>query len=247
MAAIQQVMMTYGGVTTPSGIPNIWMWGEPSLEVGLNDGDPMATLTDQTGNARNFTQSTTAFKPLYKTGILNSLACARGEGWNGGNACHWVAGGADTTGLTGAHAFIVAKPDTEGVTADTNGLWQLGPFAGGVEDTYYPWTDGVIYDKTLTSARKTVGNPSMALDAWRVVEVVSVSGEFTFKLDGTQIFTTATNTFAGAANGRIMRNNSNSALKGYVAGLYIFSAKLGSTDRTTLINYINSRFGLSSS
>jgi hypothetical protein len=53
-----------GPVTTlvPNTIPNIWAWGEPS-RLGLNDTDPISTLTDLTGNGRNWTAVTTE-RPL---------------------------------------------------------------------------------------------------------------------------------------------------------------------------------------
>jgi len=215
------------------------MWGEPSREGGLSDGDPMAQLSDQSGNSRAWTQSTGSFKPLYKTGILNSLACARGEGFVGAVAQYWD--GPDLSVLTAGHVFVIVKCDSEGVDTVGNGLWNLGTQSN---DVFYPWTDSVIYDSTLSNSRKTVGDPTPALTSWRVVEVVSTSSEWTFKLDGSTIFTTGTNTVAGKTTPRLMRNNSGDALKGYLAGLYIFSAKL-TTDRATMVAYINDRFALS--
>lgn len=233
-----------GGSAPPSGLASIWMWGEPSRETGLVNNDPMGTLTDQSGNGRHFTQATGSLKPLYKTSILNSLACARGEGNSGGVPLHWS--GPSMAALTAGHVFAVAICDTEGVGNIDNGLWAFGT-AGG---DHYPWGDNQIYDGCLATVRKTVGvHTGQPLTSWRVAEVVSTSSEWTYKLDGTQLFTTATNTVVGRATPLFMRNagSGGDSLKGYIAGLYICSAKLSGGDRTTLITYINSRFGLSAS
>lgn len=244
MGVLQQVIASYGGgggsPPVPSTLAQMWMWGEPSRETGLNDGDPMATLTDQLGGGRNWSQSTASFKPIYKTGILNGLACARGEGFHSSIANFWT--GPSLAGLTAAHVFLIAKCDTEAVGTNDNGLWNFGTQGNNV---FYPWTDNKIYDATMSSARKdNISHTGQALTSWRVLEVISTSSEWTMKLDGTQLFTTGTNTVSGNSAPRLMRNDSGDALKGYVAGVYIFSAKQ-TTDRATLITYINTRFGLS--
>ena len=237
------VFAAAGGGAVPNAIPNIWAWYEPSRETGLSDNDLMPTLTDQSGNGRHFTQSNSSFRPIYKSGILNSLACARGTGGITGAHEHWV--GPSMTALTAAHAFIVVKCDSEAIGTADNGLWRFGTAA---DSDHYPWSDNNIYDGTLSSTRKTVGSHA-ALTSWRVTEVVSISGEWTFKIDGTQLFTTGTNTVSGRSNPGLLTTSvagGGDFFKGYFAGLYIFSAKL-TTDRTTLITYINDRFALSSS
>lgn len=245
MGALQQAMLmsgiAVGSGEVPSTLADMWAWYEPSRETGLVDDDPIGTLTDQHGGGRNWTQSTAAWKPIYKENILNGLACARGEGFVGVDAHFWT--GPNLSGLTAGHIFLIAICDTEGISTAGNGLWNFGTQGN---DVFYPWVDSVIYDSTLSSVRKTVGDPAPSLTSWRVIEVISTNSEWTFNLDGTQIFTTGTNTVSGNASPRLMRNNSGDALKGYVAGLYICSAKL-TTDRATLITYINSRFGLTSS
>lgn len=224
----------------PSTLPQIWAWWEPSREAGLSDGDPITTLTDQTGGGRNWTQSNASFKPNYKTGILNGLACARGEGFHSSVAQFW--NGPSLAGLTAAHVFCVVKCDTEAVGTVDNGLWHLGTDSSS--NNHYPWIDNSIYDGTMATARKTVGaHTGQTLTSWRVAEVISTSSEWTFKLDGTQRFTTATNTVSGHAAPYLLRNNGGDAIKGYFAGMYLASAKM-TTDRATLIGYINDRFAL---
>jgi len=222
------------------------MWGEPSRETGLSDGSTMPQLSDQSGNSRAWTQLVAGSEPIYKVNILNGLACARGEGNHAPTTVSHYWNGPSLASLTAAHVFCVVKFDLDGLS-DTvdNGLWGLGTNAAPSSTNHFPWTDGKIYDGTMSSVRKTVGFPApQSITSWRVVEVISTSSEWTMLLDGTQKFTTATNTVAGNTAPRFMRSNGNDSLKGYVAGLYIFSAKL-TTDRATVVAYINDRFALS--
>jgi hypothetical protein len=240
MLMINPFVFGGGGAPAFPSIANIWDWYEPSRE-GLSDNAPIGTLTGQ-ANARNFAQ-TGSERPIYKENIVNGVGCSRHEGGTSGVHYYW--NGPNMSALTAAHCFIVVKFDLDcpGTSMDT-ALWQMG--TDGSNGDHHPWNDCVWYDGAFSTARKTTGNPTANTTSWRVVEVVSTSSEWTMLFDGTSHFTTATNT-VGARNGpRLGRNGGNDSFKGYMAGLYVFSAKL-TTDRATLITYINNRFGLSSS
>lgn len=56
-------------------------WYKADAITGLSDGDPIDTWPDSSGNSRDLTQTGTA-RPLYKTGIVNSLPVARFDGSN---------------------------------------------------------------------------------------------------------------------------------------------------------------------
>lgn len=248
MGALQQAIASYSAASStpiPSTLADMWAWYEPSREVGLVNDDLMGTLTDQLGGGRDWTQSNASFKPIYKENILNGLACARGEGWHSPTAGPHFFTGPSLASLTAAHIFLIAKCDTEAVGTVDNGLWHIGSH-GGFGDIF-PFTDNLIYDGTMSTVRKnSISHAGQPLTSWRVVEVVSTSSEWTMKLDGTQIHTTGTNTVGGNTAPFLFRSSGSDSLKGYFAGFYIFSAKQ-TTDRATLISYINDRFALSSS
>lgn len=222
-----------GGTPAPSTIASIWEWWEPWREVGLNDEDQITTLNGQVNN-RDWIQASGA--PFYDTtNPLNGHAVAKG----GGN--QWQTG-PNMSALTAVHAFIILQVDADPPGSSGNtGLWDVGT---DTLSSHYPFTTGVVFDAGFSTARKTIGDPTPALTAWRVYEVVSVSGEYTVKLDGTQIFTTATNTVGCPASPQLLRNRNGDVLAGRMAGFYMFSAKL-TTDRATMVSYINSEFGLS--
>ncbi len=227
------------GLPDPSTIASIWEWWEPSRE-GLNDTDPIAQLTGQfaPGAGHNWTQAAAGAKPTYMANQLNGLGVAD---FSSAGTIDDLAN-VDPSALTGAHAFFVIKSDDD-PPASSKIPWLFG--TSGNKDLY-PFTDSSIYCGAFSTSRRTVGNPAAALTSWRVFEVISVSGEYTVKLDGTQLFTSGTNTVAILNNCHFGSNNGANGWDGQMAGLYICSAKLSVGDRTAMIDYINNRFGLSS-
>lgn len=56
---------------TPSGTPNLWL--DASQETVYSDTDPVASATDFSGNNYHLVQATESKKPIFNTGIKNSL------------------------------------------------------------------------------------------------------------------------------------------------------------------------------
>lgn len=239
-------LIGFGGSVkeTPATISGLYLWHR--ADTGLfkdssftdpvtADGDTVGGWLDKSGNGRHWSQGTTSAEPTYKTGIVNGKPVLRFDGTDDAFGT-----GPDFSAMTGAEVFIVVKGDSDPSSA--NGLWSFGTDAAS---THYPFSDGIIYDACFTTARKTVGNPTPALTSFRLYNVVSVSGEWTAFLDGTQLYTTATNTVAGAAAPRLGRGtNSGSYFDGDIAELIIYSAKLGATNKSAVKSYIATRYGL---
>ena len=248
--------VTGGGFSTPSDIASIWDWWEPSRDTGTN-GVGLQTLTGQK-NSRNWTQTTSGSRPLYDT--TNAL--------NGNAVIHCDAryyDGPDMTGIGSgvgagktAHVLIVAKADNY-IETDIQGvgLWKLS--SAGAGTLYgYSGTGGHIYETALQSSRADNIDPGTSLAAWLVYEVSLIAssalavadGEYSIKINGTQIYSGSIVGMGFSATPLLGRTNDSGnqwLFKGRIAGMYLFSAKLGTTDRTNLIGYINTRFGLSAS
>lgn len=56
------------------------LWLDASQIVGLNDGDPVSTWPDSSGNGNDATQATASKKPTYETGVQNGLPVVRLDG-----------------------------------------------------------------------------------------------------------------------------------------------------------------------
>lgn len=226
-----------GGGATPSDIANIWEWWEPSRDT-YNNNDPVSLLTGQVspGVGHNWVQATGTAQPVYLSNQLNGLGIVDFPHVAGGDYLSDV----NPSALTAAHFFIVLKVDND-PPATAQVPWKFG--TSGSTD-HFPFTDSNIYCGAFSTTRQSVGDPAASLASWRVYEIVSTSSEYTALLDGTQLFTTGTNTVGILATCTFGSNLGVNPWDGQVAGLYIFSAKL-TTDRADMVTYLNSRFGLS--
>lgn len=236
MGALQQALLSTGaaGEFTPSDLPTIWEWWEPERQ-GLANNDPMNSFIGQ-AFARDMIKEADGTRPIFETNQINGLGAARF-----GGAVLLIP---NMSALTASHFFLVIKIDNDPPASGNGGLHNHG--TSGLT-SHYCFTDNNIYEGWGTDTRLTVGDAAASLAAWRVYEVLSISGTFTVRLDGTQLNTRASNTvvFANDATHRLGIITSN-FLMGQVAGAYQCSAELSVGDRANQIGYINSRFGLSS-
>jgi hypothetical protein len=237
---VNPYLLAPAGPAVPSTLSSIWEWWEPSRD-SYADNDPMGTLTGQFA-AKNFTSAGTD-RPTFKTNQLNGLAVADvgasvRQGWSG----------VDGTALTAGHIFLIVKAVNDPGIASRNQLWNIGTVSIAIPDAY-PFTDSKVYMGAGSTTRRTCTNPTLSLASWRLLEIITTSTEYTVLLDGTEtLFTSGTNAVGFNNSMRLgLSGAGTSWFVGQYAGMYLCSAKLSSGDRTTLINYINSRFGLSAS
>lgn len=229
-------------ITTPSDLSSIWEWWEPGRE-SFADNDPIGTLTGQfaPGTGHNFTQSDGGKKPIFKEGILNGHGIARFDGSNDEMV------GANPSGLSAIHFFVVVKIDADPPAANKNGTWS---FSSGCLGLYPNLADTTKISACdfLNAGAQVFSKGGMALDTWRVYEVASTATAWKFRLDGTLLHTVGgivghqTNGFNPIGRSGPFDAN---FLDGDIAGIYICSAELSTNSRTAMINYLNSRFGLS--
>lgn len=217
----------------PSTIADMWEWWEPSRETGYIDGDFMPSMLGQVapGTGHDFVQAAADVnKPTFQTNELNGLAVVEFNGASGRSF-----NSVNPSALTAAHLFLIVKMDS------ANSATSPWDFGTAFDENHYEWLDGNIYDGTASSSRYTVGNPTPAVTSWRLIEVISTSSEWTFLMDGSQLFTTGTNTVSLSSSCKLGANRGRGC-SGKAAGGYLFSAKKTGTDRTTLVDYANDRF-----
>lgn len=239
--------------TDPGDIATNWDWWEPSRDSGTN-GVGLQTLTGQ-ANGRNWTQATEASRPLYDTdNALNGHAVVTfntDRFWDGPD----MSGIAQGFGSTKqGHVLLVIKADADPPpSGNDTGLHKMTT----ADNTHYPFTDGNVYDSILKGSRDNFGNHASSLASWRVYEASVIAssssgvpdGEYILKADGTH-FPNSPNAVAEVqfiAAPLLGKNAANQGFKGKLAGMYLFTQKLTAPERTDMIDYINTRFALSSS
>lgn len=191
------------------------------------------------GAGHDFTQANASRRPDFIDNVINGLGVVRAP------STVETLQNVNPSALTAGHVFIVIKNVAE---TSNRSPWAFGTSAS---QDHYAFTDNSVYCGIGSTTRRTIGDPTPLLAAWRVVEVVTTSSEWTYRLDGATtgtgvFFTTATNTVAFKSSCVISGfADTNGWGNGDIAGVYIFSAKLSSGDRTLMVSYLNNRFALS--
>lgn len=227
----------------PTDVTGLKVWLKAD-SLGLADGTAVSSWADSSGLSNHFTQATGANQPICKTGIINALPVVRFM--SGGGAQHFLS--ATLSAQTAAEAFIVVQIAADPpLTSAEAGLWTFK--STNISATFFPFTDGTVYDGFATTARKTTVNPTPSLAAaFRLYNVISVSGEWTSKLDTTQLFTTATNTVAFATTALLGKSDGSGSgdgyLRGDVAELIIFDNKISAGNRTAIEAYLKAKYAL---
>lgn len=203
---------------------------------GLVDGDPVATAVDTSASGPDWTQPTSAQRPTLRGGasLLNGHFVVEHDGVDD------YLPGPDLSALTNGHVFIVVKVDVEPPASGQGGLWRLGTDS---LDDQFTWTDGIIYDGAMSTARKTVGDPAAALTSWRIYEVRSAANDWEAKLDGVSLHSTGTNTVGLSATPQLGRAGASYVFDGRWAYFAMFPA-LSSGDATSMRSWLQTRFGL---
>lgn len=246
----------FGGAPAfrPSDISGLQLWLDATTglfdatsggSAVTTDGSAVARWEDQSGNGRHFTQSTSNNRPVLKTSIQNNKNIIRFDAVN-----DFMQMGSSFSGLTSACYFIVLKitndPPTNQAKAGHPIFFLYGNTAGFATASAYTWTDGNIYDCTMTTTRKTVGNPSISLINFHLYNVESTDSAWTARLNKTQLFTTSTNTFSqnGTILGRSADQSSTYYFDGDIGELVVYSSILSTDDRGKVQDYLYTKWGI---
>jgi hypothetical protein len=217
------------------------LWLRADLGITLN-GATVSAWADQSGNGRHAAQGTAGSQPTIRTSgvrMINSQTVLDLDGTDD----RMLFGASAFSALTGAEIFVVGRLDADPSGAATGGFYGLG---SAPTSTHVPYTDGVIYDGFATTVRKTVGNPAASMTNAFVYGVTSVSGEWTARLNGTQLYTTATNT-VGFHAAPTLGGDATSApivMDGVFAEWILLNRKATSAERTSVHSYLSARYGI---
>lgn len=232
------------GAFSPASISGLVAWYAARLETGLNDGDAVATFTDQSGNGRNATQSTGTKKPLFKTNIINDKPALL---FDNSDDCMQTAA-IDLSGTNGVTVYAVVSGITAGAlamiaetsaTAATNsGAFNLFRQA---DNTVAASARGGSSSNFLTTATVT----STATVISTVYDLSLATNEVTVWLNGTSAGTRGSNNNQTVNFGNYVlnlgsRNNGASLpLNGYLAEFLMFGTAHNSTQRGLMEAYLS--------
>lgn len=226
-----------GGGGGGGSLPSTGLWAHYNAEdiAGLSDGDPIATWADSSGNGRNATQSNASARPIYKTAIVNGLPVVRF-----GNLEYFSL--PSPAALSEGEIFVVLKNDNDPPTSGQGGIWRVG--TSGSAD-HYPWTDGNIYMGWGSNGRKNVGNPTLSMATWHILNISSEAGSWVLRQNGAVFYSTGSNTPAFVNPAYLGRSSVTSYLyDGDMAEIAWYDQVLSSDDRDDAHTYLADRYGI---
>lgn len=237
----------------PSDLSGLELWLKADAITGIaDDGNITTNWPDSSGNVRNATavQGSTDWPRFRSTAGPNSKPAVKMYSAAGlsVDVAGWFTLPNFMTGFTAGNVFVVMQKITKSsVVAGRSGP-PLGDWGSNTDEYFVFSTDQKIYDCTGSSARKTTVDPGDITTAAFVYEVRTASGAWSNYKDGTQLFTTATNTVAFGAAPKIGRSTTNSKkYDGYISEVIFFSRVLDdTTERKAVIHpYLNSKYAFS--
>lgn len=198
----------------------------------------VTTWYDQSGNGKNAIQATAASQPrIVNSGSIYLLNNAPSIYFsiNGGglNLTSYFTGTAGTL-------FRVQKNDFDppssfaGAPIDNVGTYLVN------DTSYYPFTDGVIYEKFATNLRKNVGNLTYTLTSSSLFTVLSDTGIWDARYNGTQVYNISTNTVGYATD---QFASIGSSYRGLVSEIIVYTSNKISV-RTPIESNISNYYSL---
>lgn len=249
MGAGQQALLGLAAAANygpdPSSITNLELWLKAdSLAVG--DSNQISTWVDSSGNGRDATGviGSALTKPKLRSTLgPNSMPTVEMAITNSTSG-PWFTLPNFLTGFSAGHIFAVVQINFDPPSSVNARCGPpFGDF-GSAGDEYFPFfSDSKIYDAFGSTVRKTTVNPTPSLTSWRLYESRSASAAWSNHLDGTQLFTTATNTVGWSTTPFIGHSTtSNKVLDGYISEIILYSRVLSGGEITTIKAYITAKY-----
>lgn len=238
----------YDSNFNPSVLSGLQYWFDTSQLTGFSNNDPVPQMTDFSGNARHFVAGTSPnTQGVFKTNQLNGLPSLRFT--HDGNATTQT----NTTYIgpnflgtyTEAELFVVLKAAADPASSNLKGSYAA--FGTDFNITHYPFTDGTVYDDFGSNVRKNTGNPSTNLATFNLYNVTTKANSWVSRINGTQFYSTTTNTvawnsapqFGGNAN-----TDGDAGLDGDIVEVILFNRGLNSSERGNIRNYISDKYAV---
>jgi hypothetical protein len=211
----------------------LWLDADDASSFTFSSGSEVSQWNDKSGNSRHWTQSTVGNQPTRTSSAINGRAAVD---FVAANSDYLLNSSQFAGSFTASELYIVMDL----VAEVDQGIWNIG---GGGETQWYTFS-GDIYENFGSTARKNTGNPSATLTTPHIYNVRSASGVFSTHINGTQHYTTATNSVGWLADTYwLARNASNFYMNGYIAEVIWTNATLSAGDRTSTFDYLKNKWG----
>lgn len=206
-----------------------------------SDGDAIYQVNDKSGNNHHGVQTTAGARPLYKTGIQNSLSIARFDGVNNTGSHFNITMSASSGSFTMIAAFY---DNVTGIKSTPRGLFdtQTGRLIFLPQTTnnngYIGWYDGGYKDIAVNA------HQNWEIDSW-VLNSATTTG---YVYQNGNLLGNATYS-AKAIGGRVRLCAFQDTLSNYLLAadmceVILYTSALSDTDRGTVETYLNNKWAI---
>ena len=217
---------TSSAAWTPGSLATLKGWYQGDLLTGA-DNSILSSWPDSSGHGNNAGVNAS---PKLRTAQQNSLNVVQCTFPNFFTLPNLLSGASAAAGL------FVAKTITTG-----NGA-PFGNFGTDSLANNYPWSDNNVYDGFASTARKSCGNPG-SLTVWHIGSFHSAASNWKYFRNGTQAFSTATNT-VGIGTSLHIGEGGGQTYEGMIGEVIIVNEFLSDADRQKCEGYLAWKWGL---
>lgn len=224
-----------GAPFSPSDITGLVLWLDADAITGLNDGDPVATWEDQSGQDNDAAQGLSTVRPSYETNELNGLPVVSFDGideFDDNLQTPDFAGGS----LSSFTVFLVQRYRSSFGT-------QEGSFDGESDLQCYLFraTDN---NSSYCNNGSQIGPATGATNSWHVLCAVVDGASSRLRYNAG---TAATGTLSATSLTRAtlgIRGNGQDAADVDIAEVLIYDSALSTSDEEDVRDYLITRYGL---
>ena len=208
---------------------------QANVGVTSNSNGDVSVWQDQSGNGNNATQSNSSYQPVVVASSLNGLPAIQFTA----TSSQWFTLPNLMNGQTTGEVFVIVKANSA-TPAVARGLWSLG--SNGAD--CYPNTNGSIYESFGSTGQYNIGHPGSGVTQYSLYNVSGQAGQWTARIDGMTLLTSATNTGAFTTSPFLGKDGNGNMFDGAVAEVIIYNTVLTAAQRTTVGQYLQGKYNL---
>jgi hypothetical protein len=236
------------GPTPPAA--SLVAWWKADAGVTKDGSNHVSVWADQSGNGHDW-GTPTGGSVTWMASQINGLPAIYSPGGTGGGApyltlSNFMGGGTNAP----AEVFVVLKGAVGGGTSN----YSWAGTSTQTDSSHWPFST-VSWYENFGSTFRSSGNASAnsVFTNWAImnVEATGSSGaanSYKGRINGTQLFATGPNNSGWASTWRLFASNATApsgyGFNGYIAEILIYNGILSSGDRTSVLSYLNARYGL---
>jgi PKD repeat protein len=219
-ATSSDVTVSEPGPFDPSDVPDLLMWLEADAITGLNNGDPVSTWPDASGNGQNATQSTSSKRPIYRTNQVNGLPAVEFDASDDGM---WTSADSPTT--TTIIAVYKSRAGASGKTLNGGFSFFMGPYVS----FYRNYTAGYVTGPAVTAGR------------WVIQTLRQSSSSSELHIDGGFVGTTSS--VSNPGNILLAKQGTyGEPLDGSIAEVLVYSRTLTDTELSDVHDWLSNKY-----